>query len=106
MLALACEGCGASLSAADVDRRLAIATCGHCGALYDLTRRTGRQTSTLDAEAAQQAQTSPTRAPAAMPARFDVDRSGDELTIRWRWFSPKGLFLLFFAIAWDSFLVT
>src|SRR6185503_9809473 len=41
-----------------------------------------------------------------IPERYTVSRHGDELSISWRWFKPgQHLFLLFFVIAWDAFLV-
>jgi hypothetical protein len=40
-----------------------------------------------------------------IPDRFTVARAGDELTVSWRWFKPHHIFMLFFVIAWDAFLV-
>lgn len=92
------------MSASDLDRRLGIVACRHCGAIYDLTRKDQRPL--LD-EAAAEAPAPVDRAPAALPSRFTVDMShGDRLRIRWRWFRPMALFLIFFCIAWDGFLVT
>ena len=34
-----------------------------------------------------------------------VDDFGRDFSIRWRWFSPMYFGLLFFCIAWDSFLI-
>jgi hypothetical protein len=40
-----------------------------------------------------------------IPERFNVTRTANELTVRWRWFRAQHVFMLFFAIAWDAFLV-
>lgn len=83
----------------DVDRRLAIVTCHHCGAIYDLTKRR-----VLEAQPEEETEPLP-RAPAAMPERFTVVEEPRELTITWRWFRPSVFFLLFFTIAWNGFLL-
>lgn len=106
MNALQCKACGASMDAGDLDRRLGIVTCSHCGAIYDLTRRTGRDAVLPDVSEALGKEEAPERAPAALPPKFTLDHKGaDRLQVRWRWFTTKGLFLLFFAIAWNAFLV-
>ncbi|MEM6799415.1 MAG: hypothetical protein AAF589_07865 [Planctomycetota bacterium] len=40
-----------------------------------------------------------------IPASLDISDDGASLTIKRRWFTPAILFLVFFCIAWDSFLV-
>lgn len=37
--------------------------------------------------------------------KFNIDTQGDKLVISYKWFSPVALFLVFFCIAWDGFLV-
>ena len=104
MNALSCRACGAALNADDLDRRLAIITCRNCGSIFDLSSRKDRETSAQPlAKGA-----SPARAPAAMPAGYEVDGTsaagGRRFTVTWRWFKPAMLFLIPFAIAWDGFL--
>ena len=41
----------------------------------------------------------------ARPNRIKVEEFGQALTLRWRWLRPVHFFLLFFCIAWDSFLI-
>lgn len=45
------------------------------------------------------------RGPIAIPQKLVVHDYGNELTISWRWFSPAGLALIPFCIAWNVFLV-
>jgi hypothetical protein len=40
-----------------------------------------------------------------IPERFVIDEDGDGITVRWRWFRPVHIAMLFFCVAWDSFLV-
>lgn len=40
-----------------------------------------------------------------VPERYVVTEVGDTLTVRWRWFEATHLFIFFFAITWDAFLV-
>ncbi len=105
MQSLSCRACGAALSASDLDRRLAIITCSNCGSIFDLARRKDRETP--DQSLVSEAPAG--RAPAAMPAGYVVsDNSGAggrTLTVTWRWFKVALVFLIPFAIAWDSFLV-
>lgn len=44
------------------------------------------------------------RAAVPMPPRFTVEQ-GASLKITWRWFGPQFLFLVFFCVFWDGFLV-
>lgn len=100
MNALSCRACGAPLQATDLDRRLAIIACASCGSIFDLARRKDRDTGAPEPE-----RPAPARAPVALPERFEVERHGGRLKVRWRWFQAHLLMLVPFAIAWDAFLV-
>jgi hypothetical protein len=98
--------CGATLTAEQLDRRLAVITCNHCGGIYDLTQqREGQQGNESQFLEDQQFQHVNERSPAALPEKFKFEKSARRLSISWRWFESSGLFLLFFSIAWNSFLV-
>lgn len=45
------------------------------------------------------------RGPVVIPEKLVVHDYGNELTISWRWFTPAGLVLLPFCIAWNAFLI-
>ena len=104
-----CSSCGAALRAEDLDRRLGVATCSHCGAMFDLRSRASRRPevdpSAGAAHASSEAAAPRERPEVPMPERFRVGRRGKDLIVTWRWFKPVALFLLLFAVAWDSFLV-
>lgn len=97
---LSCEVCHAPLRPEDVRLDLAVAKCSACNAVYDLSGRKGRATAAASAEKPKLV-----RAKAPLPSRFKVDESDGMTRITWRWFSFIHAFLIFFCIAWDSFLV-
>jgi hypothetical protein len=80
-----CSNCGAVLEAepsAD-----GMVRCGYCGGMTRL------------------APPAPLRPLPTASRRVQVLDTGTELTLRYRWFTPVALFLVFFCIAWDSFLI-
>jgi hypothetical protein len=98
---LKCGQCGAPFRAADLHLDRGIAVCSACGGVQRLPGPTV-------SEPRQAGDPSPARKPLGdvpAPAQITVEDDGHELTIRQRWFHWALLFLLFFAIAWDSFLV-
>lgn len=107
MHALSCKSCGAAMRGDGFDRRLGVVVCAHCGAIFDLTRRADREAVLPELPVAPAGKAAGgARAPVALPAGMVVDRQGPgRLAVRWRWFQWPALFLLFFAVAWDSFLV-
>lgn len=95
---LFCPDCGAAIPAANVDLATSTAKCSACDSVF-----------AFDASAAEQ------RAPAGRPpgqrpllprpAGLNVEEFGGVWTVTYRWFTPALLFLAFFCVAWDSFLV-
>ncbi|MDY7230752.1 hypothetical protein [Hyalangium rubrum] len=97
---LSCEVCHSPLRAEDVRLDLAVAKCHACNAVYDLSGRKARGLS------AQRPEKLPLRPKVALPSNFRVEEDGPTTRISWRWFNPlTHLFLAFFCIAWDGFLV-
>lgn len=98
---LKCGQCGAPFSAADLHLDRGIATCSACGGVQQLP-------GPITSKAQNDSETPAKRKPSGdvpVPDRFTVENDGYELIIRQRWFQWGLFFLLFFAIAWDSFLV-
>lgn len=89
-----CENCGAAISAENIHEELAVGRCAHCNGLVDLARRRGDDGSSPRG-----------RQRVPLPERFKLDEGPGRLTVGWRWFSFVHLFLVFFCLAWDSFLV-
>lgn len=98
---LNCGQCGAPFRAADLHLDRGIAVCSACGGVQRLP---GPVTSETPHNAGASANRK-SQGDVPVPDRFTVENDGMELTIRQRWFQWGLLFLLFFAIAWDSFLV-
>ncbi len=94
-MALHCRTCGELIPAEDVNIELAIAKCRSCNAVFGFADRLG------DADAP----TRRDRAAVPMPKAITVEEWGRDVTIVRRWFSPMHVFLIFFCIAWDGFLV-
>jgi hypothetical protein len=98
---LTCEVCHAPLRPEDVRLDIAVAKCHSCNAVYDLSRRQARALT-------DQPQERPrfVRAKAPLPSRFRVEEDMGTTRISWRWLRPVHIFLIFFCIAWDGFLIT
>lgn len=82
-----CPACGAEILSEHVDVRLGIARCGDCTRVMRLSGSAPVP-----------------RVEPSIPSRFKVDDSGERLEIGWRWFKSTHVFMLFFCVAWDSFL--
>lgn len=93
---LRCPSCASNLKAGDLDAGRGLITCSYCGALMSIG-------GSAKGEAAQPSFTP--RPEVALPERFRVEKHKGELTLRWSWFRPIALFLLFFTIAWNAFLL-
>lgn len=92
LVELKCRNCGSQLAPEDISARLAVARCRHCNALFALPA------SVTNAKPIP-------RPEVELPGRFTIDRANQTLAISWRWFSPAAVFLLFFAIFWNGFLI-
>ena len=91
---LNCRNCGKPIAAADVNIELAIAKCMACNSVFNFADQLGAK-----------AGLAARRPEVPMPGGITVDQWGPQLKIVRRWFSPVIIFLIFFCIAWDSFLV-
>ena len=97
---LACTSCGANFRKDDLNFEYGIATCGYCHAVTKL--QPAGQAAAADASERREPRERP-RAP--KPKGVTVEDTGHTLRITRRWFSPVFVFLLFFCIAWDAFLI-
>lgn len=89
-----CDACSAALSPKDIDEARALARCSFCGTLMDVSGRTG----TAGGGRVE-------RPEVPLPPKFRVERLPSGTRISWRWFTPAALFLAFFCVFWDGFLV-
>lgn len=97
---LACEVCHAPLRPEDVRLDLAVAKCHSCNAVYDLSGRKARGLTVQEADRPKLV-----RPKAPLPEKFQVEEDPGVTRISWRWFTFVHVFLIFFCIAWDGFLL-
>lgn len=91
---LHCPVCGSVIPGKEVHLALSVARCLSCSAVFDLAGRTPSS------------QRPPPRAQVPLPPIFQVEDKGySGLTVSWRWFKAQALFLAFFCIFWDGFLL-
>lgn len=95
MGSLNCRKCGATIQADQVDRRLAIAVCSHCGTVLDLTKR--RAASNWKSFSSQDGFIAP-RAIAPLPEGVLVEKDKSRTKITLPWSRIKGLLLLILSV--------
>ncbi len=91
---LNCPYCGSQISVEHINLDRLIAKCAGCNAVFSFE-------GTIDAPGIQQ----PKRLDVPMPNGIAVANNGYDLTIIRRWFSLKYIFLTFFCLIWDGFLL-
>ncbi len=97
---LFCPECGGAIAAEDIDLDKLLAKCRSCNNVF------GFRQSVSDEEARGENRLPPgaVRTIPGRPPKMVVDDGGGTWSVRWRWFTPGVFVLLFFCIAWDSFL--
>jgi hypothetical protein len=100
-LQLNCKQCGAPLRESDLRLDRGIAVCSSCGGVQRLPGPVAPRAP--EDSGGPVSRKPPGEVP--VPDRFVIEELGNQLTIRYRWFHAALFFLLFFTIAWDSFLV-
>lgn len=94
---LACKNCGAPLKADNVVEHLAMARCDHCGTVFALEQEQHDETPASEPRVL--------RPWVEMPKGIRVVDLGVSVELRRRWYSSKILFLLFFCVFWNGFMV-
>jgi hypothetical protein len=98
---VACPSCGTPLRAEDMSLQTMAGKCHACNALVDLRSAVpGAAAPAVDAYAA-----APEPLPVPLPARLHVQSRGRDLVIVRRWFTWVYIFLAFFSVVWNGFLV-
>ena len=91
-----CPRCNAPL---DIEPQQTRLECVYCGCAVEVVRR-GRQ----DVELAERSPAPQDRV-VPCPASVHIAEQGGGLVIWWRWFQPVLIFLVFFCLAWNAFLL-
>lgn len=94
---LDCKNCGAPIENKNINWELAMARCSHCGAVFGLQRSTTPE--------AWNPQIPEERPKVPLPKSIEVQKGNGILQISYRWFRPLFIFLLFFSIFWNGFMI-
>jgi len=96
-----CPDCGAQIAAEDLNLDKLLARCRACNSFFSFADAARAETGAGIARVAGReiASTIP------RPPRIQVEDTGQDWIAKWRWFSPAVVFLIFFCIAWDAFLI-
>lgn len=92
-----CPQCESQVDPQEVNVRLGVAKCTSCQTVFELGEQLARTSET--------ARTPEPRPEVPLPPGIRVEQWGHELSMSRRWFTWPILFLVFFCIAWDSFLL-
>ena len=87
-MAMQCPHCRSEVPAEMVNQAHDVASCLQCQRVFPL----GAETSTEVAQV-------------PIPTDISLQRDGSTLVLSWRWFNFVHIFMLFFCLAWDSFLI-
>jgi len=80
---------------------LGIAACHACGFVLDLRSRDPVADEALD----RLTKAAPAATSVPMPEKFVVDERPGRFEVRWRWFGFSHVFLGFFSLVWNGFMV-
>lgn len=104
-----CQECGALVFADDVDLPSSTAKCRSCNAVFSfagqLRRATPEQRDRLRAPRPDGLEIHEAGGNTREPGYRDAPQARGSITITRRWFAPHFIFLAFFCVAWDGFLV-
>ena len=97
-----CPDCGQIIPAEQVNLESGFAKCLACNAVFDFKKRLGprdQARATGDGPSISEPLVIP------RPPRMRVEQFAGSWTVSWRWLSAQHFLMLFFCIAWDSFLI-
>jgi hypothetical protein len=104
-----CNECGARILAADLDLPTSMAKCRACNAVFSFAEHVRpaaiAQRERLRAPRPDGLVVRETQARSTEPGYRDAPREEGSITVVRRWFAPYYIFLVFFCVAWDGFLV-
>lgn len=95
-----CPSCGEMVRSEDMNLDQMVGKCRRCHALVNLRDIVPPENFAENALRANRP-----RPAVPQPEKLTVEDNGSQLVISWRWFDWSVLWLIFFCIAWDSFLV-
>lgn len=94
---LYCKECGSLIPADDMNISAMTAKCGKCNSVFSFSDQIGGASSFEEKSAR--------RAPVPLPKGVEVDEQNGKLLISLKWFRWSNLFMTFFTIIWDCFMI-
>jgi len=91
---LTCPHCSRTIPAENINIQTCIAKCGSCNAVFGFSDKVQGATAFNSSKRAVE-----------MPKGYVMENGAEGLVITHKWFSSKYVFMLFFCIFWDGFLV-
>jgi hypothetical protein len=88
-----CPACKREIRARDIDIRSKIAKCDPCNSVFDCSNQLPSGGANM------------TRETLSLPKGVTIDQVENGMQIIRRWFSPVILFLTFFCVFWDGFMI-
>jgi predicted Zn finger-like uncharacterized protein len=104
LTALTCKSCNAPILDSDIQWNLGLARCSHCGTVFNLKAGPAAGPTSYGQQAAP-ANYTWQRPAVPLPPGITVNNQGSGIEIDYSWFSWGILFLLFFAIVWNGFVL-
>lgn len=95
MQKLTCPNCATDIPAENINIAQTLAVCPNCDTVFDFS---------FMGDAKDKPKTKATRK-LHPPKGFHIEENATGFTMSWRWFQPVAIFLTFFVIAWDGFLI-
>ena len=94
MTEIKCKNCGAPIEEENIIMRLSMARCSHCNSIFSLSDN-------LDSKDSSKKD----RLDVPMPEKIKISHKEGKLEISYKWFNFIFIFLIFFCIIWDGFMV-
>jgi hypothetical protein len=112
---ITCSSCGAPVAAKDVNLDRMLAKCAHCDAVFDISAQMPRPEGAVRAARARKLVGMPRGIRVVVDETLPAEGGGEpyrlsaaahpHVVLVRRWFAPAVLFMAFFCVFWDGFLV-
>lgn len=99
---IVCPDCGREVSAADVNMERMLGRCSHCSILFPIPGEAAPRPRPAVPPKAAAASLKPRF---AKPVGVTIEKNARGYKLKARWWRPLFIFLAFFAVAWDTFLI-
>jgi hypothetical protein len=95
-----CKNCGTRISSENINLSTMFAKCASCDSVFSF-QETVKPNDNDDAFS----RSKTFAEPLPLPKRITLEKTGSQLIIKRRWFSLSNVFLTFFVVFWDTFMI-